>query len=128
MKIRKIKTITTNLIISLLLAVNATLITYASYSDGTITILDGWWNGRFTTTGYNSIPSSGVMSSRSVSTGVSLTGYSCSIVGNTINGRVTITQYGTIRVNNKFIAQHVYVGNLVDRAYWQNVPVAVYGQ
>ena len=128
MSTRKFKKLSVAIITVLMLTVVSVFVASAVYSDGTVTLGNGWWNGRFTTTGDNSVPTNGTLTTRSVSTAVSLTGQSMEKRGNTIYGKATITQYGELRLDDKCVAQHVYVGNKVDRAYWNGVPATIYGQ
>ena len=128
MSTRKFKKLSVAIITVLMLTVVSVFVASAVYSDGTVTLGNGWWNGRFTTTGYNSVPTNGTLTTRSVSTAVSLTGQSMEKRGNTIYGRATITQYGELRLNDVRIVKHIYEGNKVDKAYWGTTSVPIYGQ
>ncbi len=128
MSTRKFKKLSVAIITVLMLTVVSVFVASAVYSDGTVTLGNGWWNGRFTTTGYNSVPTNGTLTTRSVSTAVSLTGQRKEVIENIIWGRATITQYGELRLNDVRIVKHIYEGNKVDKAYWGTTSVPIYGQ
>lgn len=110
-----------------LLVVAAAFVASAAYTEGRVTVGTGWWNGRFTSTGYNSVPTNGTWTTQSVTTAVSFSG-SKEIKNNVIWGRGTITQYGSVVLNNRIITQHVYSGNRVTYAEWLGKACTVYGQ
>ena len=127
MQFSKMKKFFASALVVSLLVVAAAFVASAAYTEGTVNVGNGWWKGRFTSAGSNSVPSYGTWATQSVSTAVSFSGRS-EIKNNVIWGRGTITQYGSIVLNNSIITQHNYSGNRVTYAEWLGKPCTVYGQ
>lgn len=128
MSIRKIKRLSAVFLTVLMLTIVSVFIANAAYTQGTVTVGNGWWKGKYTTAGSNSVPSYGTFTTTSVSTSVSLASTKNRITNNSIWGYVNISQYGSIVLSNHCASQHVYSGNRVASGFWNGVPTTVYGQ
>lgn len=129
MQFSKMKKFFASALVVSLLVVAAAFVASAAYTKGSVPVMEsGWVNGKFTTTGSNSVPTNGTWTITGLSTGVSVTKTDKYIYGNTIWGKLSVNYQGMTAFTDKNITHLNYSGNRVTYAEWLGKACTVYGQ